>query len=178
MATRIHPCTELCSSLEFIEGRILYMGVDPYTSGMITAPPRFAHVSPQGSVVAVLEAMREERGLDLIPQRTRCIRAHEIHEILLTDQPDVKPGAVVNKIASLAFVHFGQGGVLVEGDVLSWRGRTVGGVVGFDETHAPNHMNIVVKTKQRASGLDLGIQLGDDLLFAPPLETEQEAKDA
>jgi len=141
------------------------MSLDPYTTGMISTRPDFPHTEIRSSVVAVLKAVRDERGLVLIPQRTRCFRSQDIHEILLTDELGAGPGVTVNRVASIAFVGFEQGGVVAEGDVLTKDSLVIGEVVGFDETHAPNHINIVVRNSNRASGIELGIQLREKLIF-------------
>lgn len=150
------------------------MGVDPYESGMITARPSFAHRSLHMSVAAVLEAHREQRGLELIPQRTRCVQRFEIHEILVTDDQEARPGARVDRVASVAFIEFETGGVLVEGDRLEHEDRSLGVLVGFDETHAPNHLNIVLKRDVRSSGTEFGLQLGEPLEFKSPASMERE----
>ena len=41
----------------------------------------------------------------------------------------------------------------------------VGTVIGFDETHLPNHLNIVIYTVSLVTGRDLGAQLGDEVRF-------------
>lgn len=152
------------------EGEPVSMGVDPYTSGMIVDRPRFTHASVVTAVVAVLRAFRDERELMLIPQRTRCIREGEVHEILLTDETGVAPSSVVNRVAGVAFVEVVRGGVVLQGDRLRRMDRAVGELVGFDETHAPNHINFVISAKKRASGEQMGLGLGEWLVFEQTTE--------
>jgi len=45
------------------------------------------------------------------------------------------------------------------------QGKTIGEIVGFDETHAPNHLNIVARSKERCSGEELGVELGNRLII-------------
>jgi hypothetical protein len=84
---------------------------------------------------------------------------------LLTDEPDAAPGLKVDRIPSIGFIEFSAGGVLVEGDKLVINGKTIGKIAGFDETHVPNHMNIVLKGQERITGLAWGIKGGDEVIF-------------
>lgn len=113
-----------------------------------------------GVVVAVLTGKLEDRGLDLIRPISRVLLKGEIHELILTDDQAASPGKKVNRIAYLCFFEIVQAGVLLAGDAISAGGCEIGEIVGFDETHMPNHLNIVVKGKKLHSGLDLHLQLG------------------
>lgn len=150
------------------------MGVDPYTSGLINDRPSFEHRPIRTAVVAVLEAHRRGRGLKLIPQRTRCIRRGEIHELLVTNEGDAVPGSQVDTVASVAFVEFQAGGVIVEGDGVFHGETLVGFVVGFDETHCPNHMNIVFRSAEPKSGRELGLRLDAEIEFRAAEATTKE----
>jgi hypothetical protein len=43
--------------------------------------------------------------------------------------------------------------------------KKIGDVLGFDETHEPNHINIIIAVKKRKTGKDLGLSIGDSLQF-------------
>jgi hypothetical protein len=139
---------------------------DPYEAGITKGPPSIRHrTRVEGRVVGVLNRRIETLGLHLIHPQTRCVKTHEIHEFLLTDEPDAAPGLKVDRIASIGFIEFSAGGVLVEGDKLVINGKTIGKIAGFDETHVPNHMNIVIKGRERITGLEWGIKGGDGVIF-------------
>ena len=140
---------------------------DPYASGRIQGRRDWPHSELEACFVAVLKSTREDRGLELIHPATRAIRKNEIHELILTDEDDAVPGKVVNRIAYVAFAEFTKGGMLVEGDEVVVGGRTIGEIAGFDETHMPNHQNIVIRGPQRKTGLDLGAKVGDLISFVP-----------
>jgi hypothetical protein len=140
---------------------------DPYASGRIQGRRDWPHSELEARFVAVLKSAREDRGLELIRPPTRAIRKNEIHELILTDEGDAAPGKVVSRIAYVAFAEFTKGGMLVEGDEVVVGGRTIGEIAGFDETHMPNHQNIVIRGPERITGLDLGAKVGDPISFVP-----------
>jgi hypothetical protein len=138
----------------------------PYESGMVGGRPRIeSRTNLAGRVVAVLTSKRDQRGLKLIHPYTRCIRKNEIHEFLVTDETEALPGATVNRVAAIAFIEFTDGGVIMEGDAVLIGGREIGRIAGFDESHFPNHMNILLKSPQRKTGLEQRIEGGDSVEF-------------
>ena len=138
---------------------------DPYESGMFKENPYCAKSDIQGNLVVVLRGSFEDRGLELIKPISRCVQKHEIHELIASDEAGIGPGAKVNKIAYLGFVEILQGGVLIAGDGLHWNGKCIGFIAGFDETHMPNHLNIVIKCNKRITGELLGCHPGDGITF-------------
>lgn len=140
--------------------------VDPYDYQRGNFPRR----PVVGVLAAVLRPTRLDRALKLIKEKSRCIRSGDIHEVILTDEHDPQPGGGVNRVAYLGFVEFVKGGVIVQGDRLTVGGEIVAELVGFDETHMPNHMNIVVRGGEFISGYERGFRLGDEVVFATPLK--------
>lgn len=141
------------------------MKIDPYAAGKFTANPYAAKTDVTGALVVVLQGTMEDRGLELIKPISRCIRRHDIHELILTDEPDAKPGSRVNRIAYLGFAAIDAGGVIVSGDAVLVDGRRIGTLVGFDETHMPNHLNIVIRADGLADGVARGAGLGMPVRF-------------
>ena len=135
---------------------------------MIVTPSRILREALAARFVGVLDSRREGRGLVLIHPRTRCIRRYEVHEIIVTDEPEVGPGRPVNRCHYLGFAEFQAGGILVEGDTLNVAGQVIGAVAGFDESHFPNHYNIVIKGPRLVTGIALKQRPGDMLIFTPP----------
>ena len=118
-----------------------------------------------GEVVTVLDLSQEARGLCLIPTYSRVLVAHSIHELVATDEIDKKPGETVNRVAFLAFVEILQSGCAIVGETVEIGEETIGSIIGFDETHEPNHMNIVIGVNQRRTGRQLQIDLGTAVRF-------------
>lgn len=122
----------------------------------------------QGVTVVVLDTHRRDRGLRLESFNSRALAKHEIHEIILTDQKDAAPGTTVDQIAYLGFFEITRGGVAHVGDRLLLRGEPIGQLAGFDLTHFPNHLNLVVRTDELGSGSEKGLRIEDLLEFAWP----------
>lgn len=137
---------------------------DPYASGMFSENPYFAKSDIQSSVVVILQGKLEERGLQIIKPISRGVRKYEVHELIITDE-EVQAGGTVNKIAYLGFVEIQQGGVITIGDEVIWGGKVIGHIAGFDETHMPNHQNIVIHSSQRFTGVECGLGLSDGITF-------------
>nr|WP_235910762.1 hypothetical protein [Heliobacterium chlorum] len=121
-----------------------------------------------GELVAILEGKLENRGLQLIKPISRALAEDEIHEIIMTDEVEAGPGKKVDRIAYLAFFEVKGGGVIVTGDPVFLKGKLLGHIAGFDETHMPNHINIVIKSEDRLSGVSLGAEIGQQLLIKSP----------
>jgi len=128
----------------------------------------------KGVVVAVLAGKLEDRGLELIRPVSRVVPRGEIHELILTDNEEASPGKKIGRIAYICFFEIIQAGILLVGDKISVGGRVIGEIAGFDETHMPNHLNIVVKGKKLHSGLDLHLQLGATLAIKEKRKKQKE----
>lgn len=147
---------------------------DPYASGMFKENPYFAKAEISGSLVVVLQGRYENRGLSLIRPISRAVKRHEIHELIASDEAGIGPGRDVNQIAYLGFAEMQTGGVIVEGDDVLCDGAYIGTIAGFDETHMPNHLNIVIRCASRRSGAELGLRLGGAITFRTHSKEEEE----
>jgi len=114
-------------------------------------------------VVAVLRGTLENRNLELIPQPSRGLKHGEVHEIIVTDE-NVSPGSRVGRIAYLAFLEFVNGVVLLSGDEVLIEGKLLGRLAGFDISHLPNHMNIVIQGALKSSE-DRNLSIGRFSVF-------------
>lgn len=141
------------------------MTIDPYKSGKFKSNPYAKKSDVGGPLAVVLDGKMNDRGLSLIVPISRCIKKDEVHELILTDEETARPGAGVNRIAYLGFFTAEQSGVIVEGDEVTLNGQVVGHLAGFDETHMPNHLNIVIRTSNLKTGLELGANTGERVLF-------------
>ena len=120
----------------------------------------------KGAVVTVLNSTHEARGLKLISTYSRALPKNSIHELIATDELDKKPGDTANRIAYLAFFEIARGGCIIVGETLFVDGKAVGEIIGFDETHEPNHINIIIGVKKRQAGPQLKISVGSRIKFA------------
>lgn len=138
----------------------------------MTAPYDFRRITPgvygerrqvEGEVVALLHVSFQDRGLRLIETKSRAVRLNEIHELMITDE-DAAPGGGADRVRAIAFFEVSKSGLIVVGDKVSVGNKTLGVLAGYDETHMPNHMNIVVKTP---SIDEPEIRVGDKVRFKP-----------
>jgi hypothetical protein len=123
--------------------------------------PYYLKAAVHGRLAVVLDGVFDDRGLQLIKPTSRALKAYEIHELILTDE-QISPGGTVNRIAYVGFVEITRGGVIVVGDPVYVNDRKIGLIAGFDETHMPNHLNIVL-TGSRETGKTLDLSLGAEL---------------
>lgn len=138
---------------------------DPYKRSLFEKNPfataKRRHVT--GEMIVVLDGKLDNRGLKLIVPVSRAILEKEIHELILTDEKTAVPGAKVDSIAYIGFFEVKTGGVVAVGDKVLVKGKRIGEIAGFDETHAPNHQNIVIRALERYSGLELTLEPGDEI---------------
>src|SRR5580698_3469804 len=136
------------------------------TTKFVTLSTYAANRPVKGGVVTVLDSTHEARGLKLISTYSRALQKNSIHELIATDETDKKPGDTANRIAYLAFFEVERGGCIIVGETLLVDGEPVGQIIGFDETHEPNHINIVIGVKKRRTGPQLKIGVGSKIKFA------------
>jgi len=133
--------------------------IDPYSAGKFKSNPYAKKSDVYGPLVVILDGQMEDRGLQLIVPVSRCVRQNDVHELILTDEQGAKPGARVNRIAYLGFFTVERGGVIVQNDQVFLNDFMLGHLAGFDETHMPNHLNIVIKTDKLFTGVGLGAEI-------------------
>ena len=139
-------------------------GQDPYSTPIaFTKIGETEKRETEGQLVAVLGLASDKRGLVLIPQQARVLCKNEIHELVTTDEAGAGAEKRVDRIGVIGFFEVIQGGYVTAGDSISIGDKKIGKVAGFDETHFPNHYNVVVITSKRFSGLEAGFQVGDKL---------------
>lgn len=136
------------------------------TTRFVTLATYAANRPVKGSVVTVLDSSHESRGLKLIATYSRALPKNSIHELIATDETGKKPSDTANRIAYLAFFEVARGGCILVGETLFVDGQAIGEIIGFDETHEPNHLNIIIGVKQRQTGPQLKISVGSKIKFA------------
>ena len=139
--------------------------MDPYEKGLLKRVPCSKKTNILSTLVAIMDAEVERRGLKLIPSYTRVLLVNEIHELIITDEKEAGPGKEVNSIGYLGFMEVKKGGVIAVGDKVSLEGKIIGKIAGFDETHIPNHQNIIIKSERKITGAGLNARLGDKIVI-------------
>jgi hypothetical protein len=105
-----------------------------------------------GNIVALSGLRLTKRGTWLIHPRTRCCPKSSILELTVTDEKNIEPGSQVNSVLYVGFFEVSQGGIIVLGDSVKIKSKTIGTVAGFSDIHCPNHLNIMVAgTKEFAT---------------------------
>ncbi len=135
------------------------------TTRFVTLSTYAANRAVKGGVITVLDSTHETRGLKLIPTYSRALPKNSIHELIATDETSKKPGDTANRIAYLAFFEVNRGGCIIVGETLFVDGKAIGQIIGFDETHEPNHINIIIGVKARKAGPQLKISVGSKIKF-------------
>ena len=144
--------------------------VDPHRERVLdTEYPCSSKRPVEGRIVCVLDALSERRGMQLEIHPSRAVRVGEILELALTKDPQASPGVRVDQVAYIGFVEVIQGGVILVGDRATLGKCELGEVVGFDYTHFPNHMNVLVHGRTRQTGHGLGVALEELVVFAQSL---------
>jgi hypothetical protein len=145
---------------------------DPYGAGLVSRQLRIWKGPVKGRSIAILTNLARGRELRLIDPPSRVVRANDVHELSCTSE-NRRPGEVVQDVGYLAFAVFDQSGVLASGDTLEVDGSYFGTVLGFNQVHSPNHLNIVVGVESLTTGLRAGWQLQDPLVFRRPAIDQQ-----
>jgi len=115
-------------------------------------------------IVVVMDLKMDKRGLVLIPQQSRAVRQHDVHEFIVTEE-EKSLGEKINKVAYIGFAEALNSGLIVRDDRVYIEGKEIGRVLGFDETHAPNHINIVIKVDDLKTGMEMNVSLGAKLFL-------------
>jgi hypothetical protein len=135
---------------------------DPYGQLLAGYVPDCQKAEIRLTVRVVLSNQVEGRNLRLIDPSTRAIVRGGIVEFIGT-RDDSRPGQVVADVAYLCFAEAEQSSVLVAGDRVDF-GAFKGRVVGFNEDHSPNHLNVVVRTDILEPGRKRGLTPGQGLV--------------
>ncbi len=137
----------------------------------MAAPYDFRRITPsvygdkrpvEGEVVAVLHVKFEDRGLKFIQTKSRTVKLNEVHELMITDEGDTAPGGGADRVRAIAFFEITRSGLIVVGDEVTIDGKKLGTLAGYDVTHMPNHINVVVKAETLDEPV---IRVGDRVRF-------------
>jgi hypothetical protein len=141
------------------------MSKPPYDPKKIT-PDLYGDRRPvEGEIIALLHVRFKDRGLKLLDTKSRAVINHEIHELMITDEKAAAPGGGADRVTAVAFFEVNSGGLIVSGDDVTVSERRLGELVGYDMTHMPNHMNVLI----RAATVDEPpLSVGEKIVFHRP----------
>jgi uncharacterized protein YuzE len=142
------------------------MSKEPHAGGILDKYPYADKSDVVGRVVCILDARSENRGMELSIYPSRAVPKGEIHELVTTDDLQARPGKVVDRVAYIGFFEVAEGGIILVNDQVTVDGQEVGQVVGFDFTHAPNHLNILIRSAALMTGPELELRLGGRVVFS------------
>ena len=142
------------------------MSKEPHAGGILDKYPYIDKRDVVGQVVCILDVRSENRGMELSIHPSRAVPKGEIHELVATDDPQARPGKVVDRVAYIGFFEVEKGGIILVNDRVTVEGQEIGQVVGFDFTHVPNHLNILIRTATPMTGPELGLKLGGRVVFS------------
>jgi len=134
--------------------------LDSSGQGLVKKDPFIRTSSIVFEMVAILDLSVQNRGLSILHSSSRSFQRDSVAEFLVTSE-EVELGGKVNSVSYLGFGAAMNSGQAVVGRKVLVRGRQIGYIGGFDETHAPNHINVVLVVEEAISGLGVGLQLGD-----------------
>jgi len=138
---------------------------DPYKSGLAGAVKFHEKRIVRARVVVILKGTIKKRGLQLITPQSRCVREKEIFEFMIAEDKDVGPGKTADTVRYLGFAEVERGGSIRIGDKVLLNGETLGQVVGFDETHMPNHQNVVLRGLENTPSVESRMKLESNMEF-------------
>lgn len=108
--------------------------------------------------IAILNHKRVQRGIMLTKWQTRVVRQGDIHEILTTPERTEHISRQINLVFYLGFAEFDAGIIAIGDGFWAEDGSFLGQVLGFDETHAPNHLNILLSSDVMLPGVQRGLR--------------------
>jgi hypothetical protein len=133
----------------------------PYDFNRITQSAYGDKRPVEGEIVALLHIVFEDRGLEFIDTKSRVVKLYEIHELMITDEIVEEVGGA-NRVRAIGFFEISKPGLIVVGDEVWVGDRFLGKLVGYDLTHMPNHMNVVVRSENLT---EPRLRVGDKLRF-------------
>jgi hypothetical protein len=140
---------------------------EPYRTGIIKGNPWTWAKKREatGKIVVIHDVKFDDRGYRLMSELSRAVLCNEIHELISTAEDNAGPGTEVNEVGIIGFFEITTGGVLAVGDRVIIEKNEIGMIGGFDETHFPNHINVIIKTDKTVTGFDLNIRLEEKVVF-------------
>ncbi|HEV7806226.1 MAG TPA: hypothetical protein VGO80_10425 [Solirubrobacteraceae bacterium] len=121
----------------------------------------------RATIVKLLTHTRTDRGMRLMDVETRALLRGEIHELVTTDQVDAAGGDQIDRVGFLGFAEIEAAGIVERGDRVHVAGVHVGTVLGFDDCHFPNHLNILIAGERLETARTLELTIESEICFEP-----------
>lgn len=118
-----------------------------------------------GDLLYVFSLRTDERWMELEDIPSRALRQGEIHELIVSENEGIKPGTGVRDAAYIGFFEVQTSGIAEIGDEVYADDLHLGTLAGFDMTHFPNHLNIVLATNDARTGAELKLGLECKIRF-------------
>ena len=139
---------------------------DPHVEGKVSRANYSSKTELSARLFAVLDLTEEDRGLNLIPQLSRAVRRGDVLELVCTDEEASGPGSNVDRAAYIGFAEVSEAALLLCGDAVIVREEEIRTIAGFDETHLPNHLNVVIRSKRLVTGREMELPLDELVTFS------------
>lgn len=112
-------------------------------------------------ILAVMDHKRDDRIFKLEDYKTRCVKKHEMHELIIIDDETQNKGA-----SYIGFIEILSSGVICEGMKININNKYIGEIIGFDYRHMPNHLNIIIKNSVKKTGIEMKLKPMDKGIIA------------
>ena len=139
---------------------------DPHVEGRVDRTHYTSKTELSARLFAVLDLTAADRGLELIPQLSRAVKRGDVLELICTDEEKAGPGSKVDRAAYIGFAEVSETGLLLCGDTVTVRQEEIGKIAGFDETHLPNHLNVVIRSDRCGTGRERELPLDVPITFS------------
>lgn len=140
--------------------------MEPYKAGLVQSV-KFLKKSPVvAQIVTVMKGNIRRRGMELIHPASRAVKQGDIIELSATKEKAAAPGATVQSVHYLGFAEITLGGVILVKDKLRLGKKVLGKVVGFDECHYPNHLNVVISPEMPPATISNSLGLEEEITFS------------
>lgn len=108
-------------------------------------------------ILAVMDHERKDRIFKIEDYQTRCVKKHEMHELIIVDNALKGEGAHY-----IGFIEILSSGVICKGMNIKFGNKYIGKIIGFDYRHMPNHINIIIESENKKTGIRMGLSTLDD----------------
>ncbi|MBF4622770.1 Gfo/Idh/MocA family oxidoreductase [Clavibacter sp. VKM Ac-2872] len=116
-------------------------------------------------VIRTLFHETDRRGMVLGQQGSACFSSGEIHELVVTTDCTDIAGGTVDHVGYLGFIEFRAGAMITRGDTFWYDGACLGEFAGVDESHMPNHLNIILRSERVITAEDVDLRPGDAIVI-------------
>lgn len=123
-----------------------------------------------GDLIYVFSLRTDERWMKLEDIPSRALRKGEIHELIVSANQGIGPRTGVRDVAYIGFFEVETSGIAEIGDEVYVDDLRLGALAGFDLTHFPNHLNIVLAADDARTGAELDLGLGCKIRFRSPAD--------